>query len=167
MVKILNWAILPIVLAGCSTNEANSGHAKPAAAAFDTIVLQRTACYGACPIYTVAISADGTSTYTGEKFVKVEGVRRATVSQADIALLSSALKRTTFDQLRTTYVSEADGCKDPPTDLPSLSISVTTSGQTRKVSLYAGCRGPSVPAQEIAWIAETIDMLAHTERLVY
>ena len=37
------------------------------------IRLQRTSCYGPCPIYTVAIDARGTVTNEGERFVRVVG----------------------------------------------------------------------------------------------
>jgi hypothetical protein len=42
----------------------------------DTIIsLQRTSCYGPCPVYTVKIDARGSVTYEGEKFVRVVGRR--------------------------------------------------------------------------------------------
>ncbi len=37
------------------------------------ITLERTACFGACPVYTLSIYADGTVVYNGERFVDVEG----------------------------------------------------------------------------------------------
>jgi hypothetical protein len=162
----MKWAVLPIALAACSTHGPNCDNVKPAYAQFDVISMRRTACYGTCPVYGVEISADGTFTYKGDEFVKVKGVRQGTLAQEDIALLSSALRHARFDRMRATYQSAADGCKDLATDLPSFSISVTTSGKTRKVSFYTGCQGPSIPAEDLHWLAHTVDALAHTAQFV-
>ena len=46
------------------------------------ITLQRTACFGACPVYTVSIYADGTVAYNGERFVEVEGTQTGSIDPA-------------------------------------------------------------------------------------
>src|SRR6187200_1158641 len=40
------------------------------------IGLERTACFGKCPIYSVVIKSDGSVQYTGEKFVERLGKHR-------------------------------------------------------------------------------------------
>src|SRR5256885_15475138 len=39
----------------------------------DQITLSRTACFGTCPIYTVTISTNGTVSFEGRRFTKVQG----------------------------------------------------------------------------------------------
>ena len=59
------------------------------------IRLQRTSCYGPCPIYTVTIDARDTATYDGAKHVRVVGRRTAQVDPAVTTKLLAA--RNAFD----------------------------------------------------------------------
>ena len=48
------------------------------------ITLERTLCYGNCPVYSVTIDGEGNVVYEGKKFVRVEGVRMYTIPQEDV-----------------------------------------------------------------------------------
>jgi hypothetical protein len=55
------------------------------------IRLQRTSCFGPCPIYTVTIDARGTVTYEGERSVRIVGRRTAHIDKSIVAgLLAKA-----------------------------------------------------------------------------
>src|SRR5438093_11038358 len=49
-----------------------------------TITLERSECYGTCPIYSVAIRGDGSGTYRGEKYVAIKGKERFQVSRDEL-----------------------------------------------------------------------------------
>ena len=51
------------------------------------IQLQRTACYGWCPAYSVEISGDGTVLYFGERFVATKGAKSWTIPQDKVRAL--------------------------------------------------------------------------------
>lgn len=128
--------------------------------------MQRTACYGRCPVYAVEIHENGQVKYTGKEFVKIKGVRQSNVPPANVELLAAALRHVKFEQMQEKYQFETDGCINMPTDFPSFSISVTKAGRTKTVAFYTGCRGPAVPAEDLEWIAYTIDVMARTGPLV-
>jgi len=163
MKKELLFAILVGLVAACSNG---SKEAKPIPLKFDSISMKRAACYGQCPIYTVEVFGNGQVKYTGEQFVKVKGVRQSSVPPADIELLVAALHHVKFQQIKEKYQFEEDGCISMPTDFPSLSISVTKAGNTKSVAFYTGCHGPTVPAEDLNWLANTIDTIAQTDHLI-
>ena len=54
----------------------------------DTLIhMQRTSCFGPCPIYTVTIDARGMVTYEGERFVRVAGRQTARIAPSLVASL--------------------------------------------------------------------------------
>jgi hypothetical protein len=167
MKKILRLAVMVFLIVGCSQKGSENRQPTPSPVEFDSVVLRRTACFGQCPVYTVEISATGQVKYIGEEFVSVKGIRHGSIPQANVELLAAALRHVKFAQMNEKYQFETDGCINMPTDLPSLSISVTRSGKTHNVHFYTGCQGPTVPTEELEWLANTIDFMARTAPLIY
>ena len=48
------------------------------------ITLERTPCFGTCPVYTLAVQGDGTVVYEGKDFVKTKGIMEISIPQAKI-----------------------------------------------------------------------------------
>ena len=167
MKNILQPAVLGFLVVACSQGGSGNWHPEPGSMEFDSIVLQRTACFGQCPVYSVEIHANGQVKYIGEEFVSVKGIRHSSIPRANVELLAAALRHVKFAQMHEKYQFEADGCVNMPTDLPSLSISVTKAGRTQNVSFYTGCQGPTVPTEELEWLSNTIDFMAQTAPLIY
>src|ERR1041385_8201332 len=46
----------------------------------DQITLERTACFGTCPMYKLTIDSDGTVTFNGERFTKTTGIAKGKIS---------------------------------------------------------------------------------------
>jgi hypothetical protein len=166
MKKKLSVTILSILVAACSNGNSEHPGSKTVSAKFDSVTLQRTACYGQCPIYTVQILGNGQVKYTGEDFVRVKGRHQSSVPPANLELLAEALRHVKFEQMQEKYQFENDGCISMPTDFPSLSISLNKAGKTKKVIFYTGCHGPTVPAEDLNWLSNTIDVMAQTGPLI-
>lgn len=49
------------------------------------VSLERTACFGACPQYSVSLYRDGIVAYEGVRFVKVRGKRMARLTPEEAA----------------------------------------------------------------------------------
>ena len=67
------------------------------------IRLQRTSCFGPCPIYTVTIDARGTVTYEGERSVRVVGRRTAHIDKSIVAGLLAKAENIRFFEMRDAY----------------------------------------------------------------
>jgi hypothetical protein len=104
------------------------------------ITLERTACFGTCPVYKVSIDAGGAVTYDGTEFVRVTGRQTARVQRAQVAALLEAAKRIGFFELRDEYrtVRNADGSHTEVTDLPTAFVTIVARGRTKRVEDYYG-----------------------------
>lgn len=114
-----------IILASCAPVEA------PAEEAPVEITLQRTACYGFCPVYTVTISGDGQVRYEGRHFVNVVGPATATIPREDVERLLARFDEIGFDRLRGEY-------RGAMTDLPTTTITLVRDGRRKSVVDYGG-----------------------------
>ena len=75
--------------------------------------LQRTACFGRCPIYTLSFYKDGTAIYKGEKWVEKEGLYKSRISKSKLNNIISKAKEVGFYEMDNQYDNEY------VTDLPS------------------------------------------------
>jgi Domain of unknown function (DUF6438)/Ankyrin repeats (3 copies) len=127
------------------------------------IRLQRTSCYGPCPIYTVTIDAHGTVTYDGERSVRVIGRRTAHVETSTVARLLATAERIRFFEMRNTYrdIENPDGTVTSVTDLPTKFVSVTANGRTKRVEDYLAA------PDSLADFEREIDAAAGTKRWVF
>lgn len=96
------------------------------------ITLERTACFGTCPIYSLTVYGDGRVEYDGEMFVAVEGRQSATISPEQVQALVTTLEEADYFNLSDDYSA-------PATDLPSTITSVTLGGKTKTINHYGYC----------------------------
>ncbi len=59
------------------------------------VTIQRTACFGACPVYSAQIYADGTVIYDGKDFVKITGKKQHKISEDRVRELLKAFEQVT------------------------------------------------------------------------
>jgi hypothetical protein len=96
--------------------------------------LQRTACYGWCPIYAVEIYSDGRVHYHGERFVKQTGDADGKITSDQLADLDAAF-------VAAGYLGMKDSYEDYQiTDMPSAITSYAKDGVTKTVKHYYGDR---------------------------
>jgi uncharacterized protein DUF6438/ankyrin repeat protein len=130
----------------------------------DTLIhMQRTSCFGPCPIYAVTIDARGTVTYEGEKFVRVVGRHTARIAPSLVARLLASAERIRFFELRDVYrvIENPDGSVTSVTDLPTTVVTVTVNGRTKRVEDYVGA--PDI----LAAFEREIDEAARTRRWIF
>ena len=127
------------------------------------IRLQRTSCFGPCPIYTVTIDARGTVTFDGERFVRVVGRKTMQISTSTVATLLARAERIRFFEMRDAYrvIENPDGTVGMVTDLPTKFVTVTVNGRTKKVEDYVAA------PDSLAEFEREIDAAAGTKRWVF
>jgi hypothetical protein len=130
----------------------------------DTLIrLQRTSCFGPCPIYTVTIDARGTVTYNGEQSVRVVGLRTAHIDTSVVARLLARAESIRFFDMRDTYrvIEHPDGTVTSVTDLPTRFVSVTVDRRTKTVEDYIAA------PDSLAEFEQEIDAAAGTKRWIF
>lgn len=95
------------------------------------ISLERTHCYGPCPVYTVAIDARGMVTYRGSDYVRVKGRQTVRIERSALVDLLREAKRINLFAMRDVYTGDV-------TDLPTTIVTLTTNGRTKRIEDYVG-----------------------------
>lgn len=95
------------------------------------ITLQRTECFGSCPVYRVELRGDGQVTYHGGGYTLIDGDHRWHVPPATLAPLIALLRSSDYFRLDGYYMAAW-------TDLPSFTTRVDTGTQGKLVYDYGG-----------------------------
>ena len=98
------------------------------------ITLERTMCYGPCPVFTARFINDGVLEYDGQFAVQPLGARRIQLRRDGFAQLAALVEREGFWDLEANYAAQV-------TDLPSRIITVQAESQSKIVTDY-GLVGP-------------------------
>jgi hypothetical protein len=117
------------------------------------IKLERTACYGRCPVYSVTIDANGNVTYDGMQFVPVVGRQTDRIPVSRVAALVEAVDRMRFFELDDKYSQLI-------TDLPTTFVTVTHHGRFKRIDDYFGA------PTSLKDLERQIDDTAHTARWI-
>jgi hypothetical protein len=148
--QLASWG----VLAGCGLAEsgpsANSGSDRGGAGATvlagnlvdseTLITLERTACYGSCPDYSLSIAGDGTVTYLGRSYVNIKGAASKQVAVSNVQALVDQMLQADYFEL-SVPVECSQGIF---TDAPSATTSLLLGQRTHTVEHYYG--NPCAPA---------------------
>ena len=96
------------------------------------ITLERTACFGVCPVYKLTIHGDGRVIYEGIRCVRIEGTRTTTISENKSEQLMTEFQKIDYFSLKDSYEEHN------ATDMPSAFTSLTIDGKTKTVRHYHG-----------------------------
>ena len=149
-----------VVEASLTVSDAlESGRVRPPIQNLAQVTLERSVCFGRCPVYRIVISADGHVEYLGMQFVKAEGKRSKNVNVAALRQLRDELNKVGYfglHDLDTSMVS----CEDPTTDLPTVIISVRADGKFKSIKHDRGCGGAA--SALLSQLEDRIDLIAGT-----
>jgi hypothetical protein len=119
-----------------------------------TITLDRTACFGACPVYTVELRADGRVVFTGSSHVRVARAERRIPREAAQRIFQS-LAGIGFWEWRALY-------NRPVTDHPSATVAVTWGKSRKAVEEHPPCDRESGAPPALCALGKAIDDAART-----
>lgn len=122
------FAILMILSLMLSVSAAYAQESTPKVA----ITLERTACFGSCPIYTITIYDNGDVVYKGDRFVTVTGEQKSQLDPETVKLMVKAFEDAGYFDWKEAYDTQT------VTDMPSIITSVTSNGKTHRIVRYAG-----------------------------
>lgn len=132
----------------------------------DTVMtLTRTACFGACPVYELTISADGTVVFEGKRFVGTEGTAKSQLGKAELLELIKEFERINYFLLDDAYTQGSKGCPQVATDSPSAITSITINGKYKSVHHYYGCSGAKA-LEDLTRLERRIDEITGSKKWV-
>jgi hypothetical protein len=126
------------------------------------VTLERTSCFGECPIYSVNIDALGNVVYNGTKFVRVDGRQTGRIPPSRVAAIAETAERIGFFELHDRYrsIRNPDGTTTEVTDLPTTFVTITRDGRTKRVEDYVGA------PDGLRQLERQIDEAAHTKQWI-
>lgn len=96
-----------------------------------SVSLERTPCYGPCPVYTVTLRGDGTAAWHGEHSVEPLGRHTGEVDPNDVKRLVAFARKVSFFDWDPEYVEQV-------TDHPGTRVTIQTGpDETHSVLQYA------------------------------
>ncbi len=121
------------------------------------IYMEKTACEGPCPVYSVRIKGDGTVNYNGKTCVNVVGEQTNQLSQEEVQKLVEAFYENDFFALEDRYVEDIQ-------DIPAILIRFTLQDRTKQVikQVYDQSMAPIALQQ----LEDAIDRTANTQQWV-
>ena len=129
-----------IVLAACNSSKKNvdtaqipedSNHENGRNADSLFASIERTACFGSCPVYKISIYKDGYVLYQGRQFVEKKGAYKSTLSPEQLEEIKNTASRLGYFEMEDEYVNPA------LTDFPSCITTLKVNGQRKKIRLYS------------------------------
>ena len=110
-------------------------------AARPAITLERTPCFGSCPVYTISVSASGQVTFEGRAHVRLLGTATGQIPRQRVDALLVELERAGYFGFASRYAVSEPVCGRYVTDLPSAISSATLGTRTKRIEHDHGCGG--------------------------
>ena len=100
---------------------------------FKKVCLERTGCFGSCPIYTVEIHSDGSVRYFGRMFVEKTGPHEWIIDEVAVDAINAVIRKYGY------FSIEAGEDLMITTDMPSCITSVLLEdGSSKEIDNYHG-----------------------------
>lgn len=115
---------ITLLAAGCAPALAQS-------APYVRIFMERTACYGTCPVYSVELRENGSVTYTGRASVRISGSHTWKIDPSAVRALARDMETAGFFDWKDEYTA-------PVMDLPTTYVTLIAGGRTKKIKDHLG-----------------------------
>ena len=113
----------PAAEAAPDTSSAGAGAASDSA----VVTLERTPCFGTCPVYRVAVARSGAVQFVGTHHVVRNGTETDDIGPQRADSLIKALEAGGYFEFAEEYVMNAPACGQYATDSPAVITSVTAA----------------------------------------
>lgn len=132
--SILGLLFLSVGLAGCKTNEQSPSSEKETTQTMTAeqtepqllASIERTACYGQCPMYKATFLDNGQLIYVGKRFVEKLGTYEGLLSEEEVLEIRNKIVEYRYFELDSLYPT-------PISDFPSCHTEVQLNGKRKKV----------------------------------
>jgi hypothetical protein len=132
-----------ILAAGCARPASRADEPAMGGALADSIILERTPCFGTCPAYRLRLSRDGHVLFESRNPREPPRTASDTVPDAGFVRLLGEAERIGFDALPERIDTSSSLCPVVATDHPSVTTTIVTGAHVKRVEHYTGCYGPA------------------------
>lgn len=157
-------------VASCSSTAKRDDVSASNNAGADSVVLERTVCFGRCPAYRLSIASNGRVVFTPDS--PPGAIERDSISPGAFASLIAQIARANFDSFPPVTRDDKVLCAMQATDHPGSTITVFRPAGAKSVNDYTGCHAHPEDKQsaarlvELRKLDELIDSTAQSARWV-
>jgi hypothetical protein len=128
----------------------------------DSVILERTHCYGTCPAYRLSITRSGRVSFTsrnpGERIA-----RTSTIDSTQYREITSLASFAHFLQLPDKIASNKQVCGHEISDFPTATVTIFMASGSKSVEDYGGCAWAPWMLRRLE---DKIDEIANSKRWV-
>lgn len=138
-------------------------------ASADSIVLERSRCFGACPAYRLTLRADRRISFTPVGRSALTPAEDSSLTRAQFAWLVDAAARSGFFALPPVIAGSRELCPLRATDHPTVTVTIFRPDSAVSVVDYHGCYtdtnlGAAPAVRTLRHFENQIDSIARTKR---
>jgi hypothetical protein len=127
------------------------------------VTLERTPCFGSCPVYLVTTSGSGAVRFEGKSHVSHAGSAVGRIPKARLDSLLAELETAGYFDFEEHYTPGSPACGNTATDLPTVTTSVSLHGRIKRIEHYRGCAGAP---RALSRLEERIDEVLNTAQWI-
>ena len=129
----------------------------------DSVVLERTPCFGSCPAYRLRVSRSGAVHFRSRNFDDTTRTATAIIDSACVSELWHRFQWVNFSALPDTIASVPAYCENAFTDAQRVTVRLFAGTRTKHVVDYQGCVWAPAGLRELE---ERFDQIAGSSRWV-
>ena len=95
------------------------------------LLMEKTACFGTCPVYIAWVNASGELTFKGDSFVPKAGSHEFQIKAEEVDLIYELVHSTDFFSLKDRYYGDM-------TDLPTIYFTFNDGTKEKRIMNYYG-----------------------------
>lgn len=157
-----------VVTTACHSNHQLEATSGPAA---DSLVLERTPCFGTCPAYRLSMTRGGVVAFTSHNPGDNTGTVTDSIAPAQVAWLVEEATRIGFFALPASIADDSTLCPLRATDHPTATVTIFRADSTHQVVDYHGCyaahdHSVTAPVERLRIFETKIDSVAQSRRWV-
>jgi hypothetical protein len=132
------------------------GHAQDALSQADSVVLERTPCFGTCPAYVLHITRSGAVLFQSRN--RGDEGRRATgtIPAYKFEWILTSAKITAFLALPKRIAGDSRFCPQSATDHPTAIVTIFLPSGARRVEDYHGCYWAPVGLRQLEDVIDSV-----------
>lgn len=158
-----------VILGGCGGFPRERPHAVSAA---DSVVLERSLCFGTCPAYRLRISDQGEVHFQSRNRGDTSRTATDTIDVREYRSLLYEADRIGFNAFPSNVISSSELCPVQATDHPTITLSIFRTRGVKRIEYYTGCYTagePHRPVPELLplkTLAASVDSVARAARWI-
>lgn len=128
------------ILAGCGNSVSQPENVNQPKEKMElSLKMERSGCYGPCPVYDLTIQPDGKVSFEGKFWTEVKEKTEGKITQEQLKKIIASIEEANFFSLDNAYNYDSKNCPNIATDSATVNLSIKLNGKEKTINHYQGC----------------------------